>query len=152
MDKFDQQIIDILKINGRCSVSELARDINLSRSAVTARMKKLEDDGVILGYEVKLAEAKSEQSSLGAYLALKFDTSSSTHCCESYAKKIEAIPEVQWCHAISGETDMMLYVEACSMARINEIRDHLHTYPELRHLMTHAVLNEFFNKQMKDKK
>lgn len=150
MDKFDQQIIDILKNNGRCSVSELSRAINLSRSAVTARMKKLEEDGVILGYHVQLADPKRKQKSLCAYLALKFDTSSSTHCCESYAKKIEEIPEVQWCHAISGETDMMLYVEASSMSRISEIRDHLHTYPELRHLMTHAVLTEFFNKQTRN--
>ncbi|MFA0070630.1 Lrp/AsnC family transcriptional regulator, partial [Vibrio breoganii] len=50
MDKFDRQILDILKINARCSVSDIARDVSLSRSAVNARIKKLENDKVITGY------------------------------------------------------------------------------------------------------
>ncbi|MBW3695948.1 Lrp/AsnC family transcriptional regulator [Vibrio sp. T187] len=144
MDKFDEQILDILKTNARCSVSDIARDVNLSRSAVTARIKKLETDKVILGYHTQIA-ANEEESNVCAYLALKFDMSSSTHNCECYASQIYKIDGVKWCHAISGETDMMLYVEAPSMARLNQIRDELQAYPDLRHLMTHTVLTEFFN-------
>lgn len=71
--------------------------------------------------------------------------SSSTHYCEAYAEMIYQIDGVKWCHAISGETDMMLYVEVETMTRLNEIRDELQRIPELRHLMTHTVLTEFFN-------
>lgn len=77
-------------------------------------------------------------------MALKFDMSSSTHYCETYAGRIDQIDGVKWCHAISGETDMMLYVEVASMARLNAIRDDLQQIPELRHLMTHTVLTELF--------
>ena len=42
MDKFDQAIIAQLKINARKSVSAIADAVNLSRSAVTERIKKLE--------------------------------------------------------------------------------------------------------------
>lgn len=144
MDKFDKQIIDILQANARASVSDIARDINLSRSAVTARIKKLEQDNVILGYHAQIA--KPEQcNNVSAYFALKFDTSASLHSCERYAQKMYLIPGVKWCHAISGETDMMLFVEAESMAKLNEIRDELQNYPQLRQLMTHTVLKELFN-------
>ena len=146
MDKFDRQILDILKINARCSVSDIARDVSLSRSAVNARIKKLESDKVITGYCAQVTEP-NQTKNVCAYILLKFDMSSSDHSCESYATRIQSIDEVQWCHSISGETDMMLYVEVESMERLNQIRDRLQSYPELRHLMTHTVLTEFFNKQ-----
>ncbi|MDN3617696.1 MAG: Lrp/AsnC family transcriptional regulator [Vibrio gallaecicus] len=146
MDKFDRQILEILKENARCSVSDIARDVNLSRSAVTARIKKLENDKVILGYYAQLAEQEKSRN-VCAYILLKFDMSSCEHNCESYSKQIQSIDGVLWCHSISGETDMMLYVEVESMGRLNQIRDQLQLYPELRHLMTHTVLAEFFNKQ-----
>ncbi|MBO7911224.1 MULTISPECIES: Lrp/AsnC family transcriptional regulator [Vibrio] len=146
MDKFDRQILDILKTNARCSVSDIARDVSLSRSAVNARIKKLESDKVITGYCAQVTEP-NQTKNVCAYISLKFDMSSSDHSCESYATRIQSIDEVQWCHSISGETDMMLYVEVESMERLNQIRDQLQSYPELRHLMTHTVLTEFFNKQ-----
>ncbi|MEZ9232314.1 Lrp/AsnC family transcriptional regulator [Vibrio amylolyticus] len=144
MDKFDQIIVDILRHDARRSVSDIAREANLSRSAVTARIKKLETEQVILGYHAQLAKAK-EESLIKAYLALKFDTSSSAHHCEKYANQIYLIDGVKWCHAISGETDMMIFIETPSMERLNEIRDELNAIPELRHLITHTVLTEFFN-------
>ncbi|EEX93704.1 transcriptional regulator [Vibrio orientalis CIP 102891 = ATCC 33934] len=144
MDKFDVQIVSILKNNARESVSDIARQVNLSRSAVTARIQKLEQENVILGYHADIARANPKDL-IKAYLALKFDMSSSTHYCEAYAEMIYQIDGVKWCHAISGETDMMLYVEVETMTRLNEIRDELQRIPELRHLMTHTVLTEFFN-------
>ncbi|GAK82634.1 transcriptional regulator AsnC family [Vibrio ponticus] len=80
-----------------------------------------------------------------AYLALKFDTSSSTQHCESYAAQIYEIEGVKWSHAISGETDMMLYVEVSTMEQLNSIRNQLHQIPDLHQLTTHTVLTEFFN-------
>lgn len=144
MDKFDRQIIEILEVNARASVSDIAREVNLSRSAVTARIKKLEQDKVILGYHAQIAKPDNSNN-VSAYFALKFDTSASLHSCELYAQQIYLIPGVKSCHAISGETDLMLYVEVESMARLNAIRDELQNYPHLRHLMTHTVLKELFN-------
>lgn len=144
MDQFDSKIVAILKDNARMSVSDIARQVNLSRSAVTARIQKLENEGVILGYHANVRQS-GQSSLIKAYLALKFDTSSSTKFCESYAAKIYQIDGVKWSHAISGETDMMLYVETPTMESLNDIRNQLHRFPELRHLTTHTVLTEFFN-------
>lgn len=144
MDKFDRLITDILRSNARASVSEIARAVSLSRTAVTARIQKLEKDKVILGYHADIvSEHKTEQ--IKAYMALKFDMSRTTQYCEVYADSIYKVDGVKWCHAISGETDMMLYVEVDTMTQLNAIRDELQQIPELRHLITHTVLTEFFN-------
>ena len=143
MDKFDDQILSLLKHDARASVTDIARQVNLSRSAVTARIQKLEQENVILGYHANIAQ--DEADLIQAYMALKFDMSASSHYCECYAETIYKIDGVKWCHAISGETDMMLFVEVPTMTRLNEIRDQLQAIPELRHLMTHTVLTEFFN-------
>ncbi|WP_407333964.1 Lrp/AsnC family transcriptional regulator [Enterovibrio sp. 27052020O] len=144
MDKFDTQILNILRLDARRTVSEIARDVSLSRSAVTARIRKLEQDKVILGYHADIAEAESDIG-VTAYLALKFDTSACSQHCEAYADDIYTLDGVKWCHAISGETDMMLYVDVPNMARLNEIREHIQAYPELKQVITHMVLSEFFN-------
>ncbi|WP_114766761.1 Lrp/AsnC family transcriptional regulator [Vibrio rhodolitus] len=144
MDQFDEKILTLLKQDARLSVSELAKQVNLSRSAVTARIKKLEKQGTILGYHANVA-SNDNAVVIKAYLALKFDTSSSTHHCESYAAQIYEIEGVKWSHAISGETDMMLYVEVSTMEQLNSIRNQLHQIPELHQLTTHTVLTEFFN-------
>lgn len=144
MDKFDRRITELLRSNARASVSEIARAVSLSRTAVTARIQKLEKEKIILGYHADVAvEEKTEQ--IKAYMALKFDMSRATQYCEIYADLIYKIDGVKWCHAISGETDMMLYVEVDTMTQLNTIRDELQQIPELRHLMTHTVLTEFFN-------
>jgi DNA-binding Lrp family transcriptional regulator len=58
LDKFDKQIIAELKKNARQSVSAIADTVSLSRSAVTERIKKLEQNGVIRGYQVLLSESQ----------------------------------------------------------------------------------------------
>ncbi|CAM3745335.1 Leucine-responsive regulatory protein [Vibrio aerogenes CECT 7868] len=145
MDKFDQHIIQILSADARCSVSEIAKQVSLSRSAVTARIKRLEEERIITGYHAQIS-SRDTSAEICAYLALKFDTSSSnTHDCTTYAKSLSQIDGIRWCHGISGETDLMLYVQVPGMRRLKEIIDMIHQYPHLRQLVTHTVINEFFN-------
>lgn len=141
MDKFDNQIIDLLRRDARMSVSDIAREVSLSRSAVTARIKS--SNRIKSFWAITLRWRSRKNNNVCAYFALKFDTSASLHSCERYAEKLYQIPGIKWCHAISGETDLMLYVEVESMAELNAIRDELQLNPQLRNLMTHAVLKEF---------
>lgn len=60
LDKFDKAIINELRHNARQSISFIAEQVNLSRSAVTERIKKLEQTGVIRGYQVLLSESQNK--------------------------------------------------------------------------------------------
>ena len=50
MDKFDRKIIDILVQDGRIPVTELAQRVGLSKTPVQSRLRRMMEDGLILGF------------------------------------------------------------------------------------------------------
>ena len=136
MDKFDQQIIALLRADARISVSQIAREISLSRSAVGERIRQLEQSGTILGYHARMAEPSA---AVKAYLELFYSGAR----CEEYVERMRVYPEIRRCSGISGETDMLVYVEAASMTRLSEIRDALEAFPQMQRVKTHMVVQEW---------
>ncbi len=140
LDKFDQKILELLRQNARIPVSQLAREVNLSRSAVAERINKLETNGTIQGYSVELAN--NSAGKLQAYFELTFKG----YKCElEFIQPIRAIPEIKMAHGISGETDILLFVEVPNMERLHEIRAQLDQLESLVMLKTHMVMTQWFN-------
>ncbi len=137
MDKFDHQIIALLRQDARTSVSQIAREINLSRSAVGERIRQLEQGGVIQGYHARVVDPT--QNTIKAFLELFYKDSR----CQDYAERMRAFPEIRQCCGISGETDMLVQVEAASMARLAEIRGEIESYPGMQRVKTHMVVTEW---------
>ncbi|HCU64280.1 MAG TPA: AsnC family transcriptional regulator [Rheinheimera sp.] len=140
LDKFDQQIIAALQQDARQSVSAIASSIHLSRSAVSERLKRLEQSGVIRGYQVLL------QPAAGALVSAYFAIEHNSARCADIIPKLLQIPEIRRCHGISGETDLMVFVEAPSVARLHQIRELLDAEPAVVRITTHMVLSEWINK------
>ena len=115
MDKFDQQILQQLRQNARQSISDIAAAVHLSRSAVTERIRKLEQQKVILGYQVVL------QSGAEAKVRAYFELQHKAARCQELIPFLRSFAELKSCHGISGEVDLMLLVEADSMARLYQI-------------------------------
>ena len=113
MDKFDAAIITELRKNARASVSAIAEQVNLSRSSVTARIKKLETSNVIQGYQVSLAS--SQHRGVSIYFEVQHDC----RRCADVVSVIQGIPEVLACHSITGEMDLLVFVKAENMRRIH---------------------------------
>ena len=61
-DKFDQLIIKALQQDARQPVSAIAEQVNLSRSAVSERLKRLEQSGEIVGYQVEIGRASCRET------------------------------------------------------------------------------------------
>ncbi|WP_191600947.1 Lrp/AsnC family transcriptional regulator [Marinomonas algicola] len=134
LDSFDQKIVALLVDDARLSVSDIGRSINLSRSAVAERLKRLEESGTITGYHAKVAD--NSQSKVSAYFAMTFSPLS----CDLLLAPLTAIPEVKLAHSISGDVDLMVFVEAESMSRLNAIRESFDHLPNIQKVMTHTVL------------
>jgi Lrp/AsnC family transcriptional regulator, leucine-responsive regulatory protein len=139
MDKFDQQILAQLKLDARQTVSTIAEKVSLSRSAVSERIKRLEQQGVIRGYQVLLSE--SQKSAVSAY----FEIQHKAGRCADVMHVFRAIPEVVTCHGISGEMDLLVYVKTESMQRLHQIRELLDAELDVLKIRTHVVMSEWIN-------
>ena len=62
LDRIDRMILDILQRDGRIAISELASQVNLSTTPCSERVKRLERDGIIMGYHARLNPEKLKRT------------------------------------------------------------------------------------------
>ncbi|MDP3479830.1 MAG: Lrp/AsnC family transcriptional regulator, partial [Desulfoprunum sp.] len=96
IDEIDIEILNIIQNNGKIPNAELARQLNMAPSGVLERVKKLEKEGVILGYEVRL-NPKAIGLSLTVFMHLK---TADAVGVTTIGKEIAGIPAVQEVHWI----------------------------------------------------
>ena len=114
LDRTDRMILDILQKDGRIAISELASRVNLSTTPCSERVKRLEREGVIMGYYARLNPAHLERNLL-VFLEIKLSAKSGD-VFDQVAKNLIEIPEVLECHLISGEFDYLV------KARLKEMK------------------------------
>lgn len=108
LDSIDTIIIDHLQTNSKISIAELARHVNLSAPAVHARIKRLEETGVICGYTTVI-----NREALGYDMLCFVQVSLQTHNPDtvlSFRQRIADMPEVLECHQLIGDIDYLLKV------------------------------------------
>jgi len=142
LDKFDDAIIAELRINARESISNIAQRVNLSRSAVSERIKKLEHSGTIRGYQVLLSESQKEG------VSVYFEIQHKRAKCSDVIPLFHQIPEVVTCNGITGDMDLLVYVKADSMKRIHEIRELLDRDDYIVKIKTHVVMSEWIDNRL----
>ena len=132
----DEVLIGLLRENGRLSVSEIARRMSASRTAVQARLQKLERNGVIEGYSVKLSSDYLEQK-VRALVMIKFSPGK--------RKQIEAalsgIPQLISLYSISGVYDMAAIVSASSMSALDLLIDKIGSLEGIDQTMSSIILS-----------
>jgi Lrp/AsnC family leucine-responsive transcriptional regulator len=106
LDRIDRMILDILQRNGRIAISELAAQVNLSTTPCSERVKRLEREGIIMGYHARLNPEKLEKNLL-VFLEIKLSAKSGD-VFEQVARDLSEIPEVLECHLISGDFDYLV--------------------------------------------
>ncbi len=120
LDRKNQQLIKLLRTNARTAVSSLAKQLNLSRTAVHERIKKLELSGVIQGYTVRLnrnTEAHSIRAQVMISVAPQFNA--------KVATALRALDAVESLHAVSGVFDLLASIRANSTNEVDEVLDRI---------------------------
>ena len=113
LDRFDQAILRELSADGRMSATELARRIGLSKSPTQARMKRLEDAGVITGYRANLDPVKMGMAHVAFVEVRLSDTREAA--LQAFNKAALAVPEVEQCHMIASRFDYLLKVRTADI-------------------------------------
>lgn len=139
MDDFDRKIISKLRGNARASVSEIALAVNLSRTAVADRIRKLENSDIIKGYTTVINDPSKDK------VSAHFEIQKNRVPCQRIAKFLRKIPEVRVCNSIAGTTDMIVKVRAESSDRIEKVRDEIASIDGVGKVKIHMILMEYFD-------
>lgn len=133
MDQTDWRILGELQRDGRLSYNQLARRVNLSPPAVAERVRRLEERGIITGYQVRVDPAKAGLP-LTAFIQMRCTPGR----CLLRTSESDDLPEVVEIHKLSGNMCSMLKVRVASMQHLEGLFERLGEHGEMT---THIVLS-----------
>ncbi|CAK7280147.1 Lrp/AsnC family transcriptional regulator [Streptomyces misionensis] len=116
LDAIDWRILDVLQRDGRISFADLARTVSMSASAVTERVRRLEEAGVIGGYAA-VVDPDKVGLAIMAFVRLRYPNSN----YKPFHDLVEAMPEILEAHHVTGDDCFVIKVAARSMRHLEEI-------------------------------
>ena len=119
MDEYDRKILSVLSIEGRISMTALGERVGLSKTPVTARVKRLEEEGVITGYRATLSASKLGVEHI-AFLEVKL-SDTREKALDAFNQAVRAVPEVEACHMIAGGFDYLIKVRTSDIFAYRQV-------------------------------
>lgn len=136
LDDLDRQLLALLQAGARAPAAELARRLKVARTTVVARIARLEREGVVAGYGVRLGQ-RLEESAVRAFCGLSVQARSAG----AVIKALERMPEVEGAWAVSGEFDYMVQLRCDSPQELDALLDQLGQIDGVRQTQTSMVLS-----------
>ena len=140
LDEVDHRLLAELSLDARLTQVALAARVGLSRSAVQERLKRLERDGVIQGYTLRLGAAPPQ--GLRAYLLVRDSGPEHTRALRA----LEGFPEVRAADSVAGEIGLVLQLEVASVEDLNRVRDEVAKLPGVASTQTLLVMKAEFSR------
>ena len=141
LDKFDRQILRALQEDGRSSTVDLAAQVDLSASAVHARIKRLEQRGCINRYTALLNREQMGYDML-CFISISLQLHKLQNV-EDFKTTILQMPEVLECHHLTGEYDYLVKVAVQNRKDLHRfVVDNLTPIPGVAKIHTSVVLEE----------
>ncbi len=139
LDRFDLKILDIMAVEGRISVTELAGRIGLSKSPTQARLKRLEENGVIRGYRALFDPIRLGRDHV-AFVEVKLSDTREA-ALSAFNLAVTRIGEIEQCHMIAGAFDYLLKVRTSSMVGYRMVlAEKISTLPHVSSTSTYVAM------------
>ncbi|MFT5112884.1 MAG: Lrp/AsnC family leucine-responsive transcriptional regulator [Parasphingorhabdus sp.] len=119
IDRYEEKILEILSVDGRIPVTELAKQIGISKSPCQARLKRLIDNKIILGFRAVLNAKLLNQEHI-AFTKVKLSDTRETALL-AFNDAVGKIPEIEQCHMIAGSFDYLLKVRSTDIRTYRRI-------------------------------
>ena len=139
MDDKDKLILSLLQKDGRMTASEMAEKVDLSVPAVTERIRKLTEGGVLKEFRAVL-EAKKVDYDVTAYILLDMSSSNSYGDMVQYAQDNDEVLE---CHSITGEGSHILKVRTHDTSSLESLLRDIQSWPGVIRTHTMIVMSTF---------
>lgn len=137
MDIIDVKILEVLQGNSRVSISELSKKVNLSLSAVSERLKKLESSNVIEKYTVILnSQALDKELSVIMNISLE-----NPHLTSDFLEFVRAEDEILECHYVTGEYDYVLKITTRNTATLENLMNRIKGISGIKRTQTNVILS-----------
>lgn len=138
IDPKDRQILEALSVDARISMTDLAKQVNLSRPAVQARIARLEGDGVIRGYHADVRfplEGSGHRAILFAKIGVR--------PCAPALAYLRGLPEVRQLWSVAGPHDAVIEVVTGDPNALSVLSDRLLASPFRIEAEAQTVLGAF---------
>ena len=138
-DRFDRSILQVLAEDARISVADLARRIGLSKSPTQARLRRLEQTGVILGYRALLDPIRLGLDHVAFVEVRLSDTREAA--LRAFNAAVALQPEIEQAHMIAGNFDYLLKVRTHNMTAYRRfLGETISTLPHVANTSTYVAM------------
>ena len=139
LDRFDHAILTVLSREGRISAAELARRIGLSKSPTQARLKRLEETGVIKAYAARLDRVRMGQAHVAFVEVRLSDTREAA--LQAFNKAVLTVPEIEECHMIASRFDYLLKVRTSDIQTYRRVlAEYISALPHVASTSTYVAM------------
>lgn len=137
----DEQLLSILREDARAPTAEIARRLQLSRTTVQSRIQRLEREGVIRGYTVRVAE-EVERDRVRAHILITVLPKQAA----AVVRALHAVPEVRSLHSVSGTHDLVALIVADGVQDIDGLTDRIGAMDGVERTTTSIILSTKFER------
>lgn len=138
MDDLDHQLIALLRQNARQNVADLAHRLKVSRGTVTNRIRKLEDEQVIVGYTVRL-KPEAEPERIRAWMGVLVEGNQTRRVIASLLGE----PGVSALHDTNGRWDLLAELRAANLAELSKVLERIRLVKGIRNTETSIHLETY---------
>ncbi|MBK6956662.1 MAG: Lrp/AsnC family transcriptional regulator [Actinomycetales bacterium] len=133
MEKLDRKLVQLLAADGRMSYTDLGKATGLSTSAVHQRVRRLEERGVVQGYQAIIDPAQVGLP-LTAYISLSpLDPAAP----DDIPERVKGLPEIESCHSVAGDFN---YITKVRVATPLDLEDLLTRLRGAAHVQTRTTV------------
>jgi Lrp/AsnC family transcriptional regulator, leucine-responsive regulatory protein len=141
LDRVDRQLLSLLQADGRLTVAELARNVNLTLTPCIERVRRLEREGFIDGYYAHLNPKRLGQSML-AFTEVTLDHATQD-VFQRFKEAVQTVEEIVECHMVAGGFDYLIKTRVQDMDEYRRVLgDKIVNVRGVRHTQTYFVLEE----------
>jgi DNA-binding Lrp family transcriptional regulator len=132
----DEELIALLRVNAREPVAALARKLGVSRTTVQDRLRRLEEQGLIAGYTLKLSKDAAARG-ISAMITISVEPRRQI----DVAKVIGKFPQVETLHTVSGKFDLMAQVRTATAEDMDKLIDQIGVISGVTEIETAVILS-----------
>ena len=138
MDDIDRQLIALLRKDARTSVATLAAKLDVSRGTVSNRLRKLEDDHIVVGYTVRLRpDAQPDQIRAWMHVLVEGNQT------RAVIAHLLGEPGVQFLHDTNGRWDLLAELRAESMTHLSQLLERVRLIKGIANTETSILLDTY---------